>query len=126
MAAGAVTPIKDQGQCGSCWAFSTTGSLEGAHFTKSNELLSFSEQQLVDCAGVQYGNLGCNGGLATSAYNYYMDGHYAILESEYAYTSGSGRKGKCMYDSSPKTDVTVTSFTDVTTEDVDAMRAALA
>ena len=70
--AGAVTPVKDQGQCGSCWSFSATGSLEGAHFVATGELLSFSEQQLVDCAFLRFGNLACNGGLASNSYNYYL------------------------------------------------------
>ena len=61
--AGAVTPVKDQGSCGSCWTFSSTGALEGAHYIATGELLSFSEQQLVDCAGRLYGNAGCNGGI---------------------------------------------------------------
>merc|ERR1712166_800314 len=52
--AGAVGAVKDQGQCGSCWAFSSTGSLEDAHFIATGELLSFSEQQLVDCAYRKY------------------------------------------------------------------------
>ena len=57
--AGAVTPAKDQGQCGSCWAFSSTGALEGDHQIASGQLLSFAEQQLVDCVKTC---MGCNGG----------------------------------------------------------------
>merc|ERR1712113_1032944 len=104
--AGAVTGVKNQGSCGSCWAFSSTGSIEGAHFVATGELLSFSEQQLVDCANLRhgYGNMGCNGGLQTYAYNYYNT-HAAELESTYPYTSGAGQTGSCLFEEASATSV---------------------
>ena len=123
--AGAVTPVKDQGQCGSCWAFSSTGSLEGAHFVASGELLSFSEQQLVDCSTIRYGNLGCNGGLQTGAYNYYKS-HAAELESVYPYTSGNGDDStSCLAESLSATAVEVSSYVNVTPSNSAQMKAAL-
>merc|ERR1719147_478875 len=78
-----VTPVKNQGHCGSCWAFSTTGSLEGQHAIKKSALLSFSEQQLVDCAGGKYGNHGCSGGLMDLAFTYIKK--VGGIEAEAAY-----------------------------------------
>ena len=124
--AGAVTPVKDQGSCGSCWAFSSTGSLEGAHYVATGDLLSFSEQQLVDCAFLSYGNLACNGGLQDNAYNYLEDGHNMELESDYTYFSGTTRsKGTCAYDATKAVNVTVTDYTAVTVNNVDQMKAGL-
>jgi C1A family cysteine protease len=80
---GAVTGVKNQGQCGSCWAFSATGGLEGLSKLSYENLQSFSEQQLVDCSG-SYGNQACNGGLMNNAFKFVKD-HGIVLESEYPY-----------------------------------------
>merc|ERR1719162_1324657 len=83
---GAMTPVKDQGQCGSCWAFSTTGGIEGSYQLATGNLVSISEQQFVDCSKA---NSGCNGGLMDTAFEF-AEGTAIATEGSYPYTARDG------------------------------------
>jgi len=110
VAKGAVTGVKDQGQCGSCWAFSSTGSLEGQNFIKNKELISFSEQELVDCAKTE-GNQGCSGGLMDYAF-VFVEKKGICTEKDYPYKGVDGTCKTC----TPALK-NITSYKDVTSED---------
>ena len=118
---GAVTPVKNQGQCGSCWSFSTTGSTEGANKIAGNELISLSEQQLMDCSKAE-GNKGCQGGAMDNAFTYIKKNGGLDSEEDYAY---AGKNGQCDTEKEAKHMATISGFKDVTPESETQLLAAV-
>ncbi|EAL71045.1 cysteine proteinase 5 precursor [Dictyostelium discoideum AX4] len=115
---GAVTPVKNQGQCGGCWSFSTTGSTEGAHFQSKGELVSLSEQNLIDCSTE---NSGCDGGLMTYAFEYIINNNGIDTESSYPYKA---ENGKCEY-KSENSGATLSSYKTVTAGSESSLESAV-
>jgi KDEL-tailed cysteine endopeptidase len=133
--AGAVTPVKDQGQCGSCWSFSATGALEGAFFLTQggkDVATSFSEQQLVDCDNrknrqVPGKDSGCNGGLMDNAFDWIQRNGGLCTDAAYPYVSGTTKStGECRTSScSIVPGSQVTTFVDVAPSQESAFLSAL-
>jgi len=119
---GYVTEVKNQAQCGSCWSFSATGSMEGAVFKKTKTLTSLSEQNIMDCSW-KFGNEGCNGGLMDSAFKYVMSSGGDDTEVYYPYTARSSHT--CNFNAS-EIGGSITNFVDVTQGDEVALQEAVA
>eukprot|EP00953_Heterococcus_sp_UTEX-ZZ885_P009665 5677-Heterococcus_DN1.PRE.1 len=105
---GGVTPVKNQGSCGSCWSFSSTGAMEGAYFVRTGELISLSEQMLVDCDTY---DSGCGGGLMDYSFHWIQQNGGICAEDDYPYT---GTGGVCAaYSCTPVKGTNVASWVDV-------------
>jgi len=118
----AVTAVKNQGSCGSCWSFSTTGSLEGANVVAGHELVSLSEQQLVSCDKT---DSACQGGLMDYAFEWIESNGGITSEAKYPYVSGTGYAPACDQSKTTSIYATVKSYHDVTSSSVSAMETAL-
>ncbi|XP_023687880.1 digestive cysteine proteinase 1-like [Paramormyrops kingsleyae] len=118
---GAVTPVKDQAICGSCWSFASTGAVEGALFVKAGTLVRLSQQMLVDCTW-GFGNNGCDGGEEWRAFEWMMK-HGGIATAE-SYGAYMGMNGMCHYNESEMT-ARVQGYVNVTSGDADALKVAL-
>jgi C1A family cysteine protease len=119
---GAVTPVKDQSVCGSCWSFGTTGTIEGAYFLKYGHQVRLSQQALIDCSW-GYGNNGCDGGEDFRSYQWMLKHGGIPLEDEYG--GYLGQDGYCHVDNVTLT-AKITGYVNVTSGDPDALKVAVA
>ena len=119
---GAVTPVKNQGQCGSCWAFSSTGALEGAHHLATGKLVSLSESNLVNCSTK---NSGCNGGLMDYAFEY-VETNPIMTEADWPYKPSKEFLGCYLHYKKSEGVATVSKYADVPRNEPNQLKAALA
>ncbi|XP_030820555.1 digestive cysteine proteinase 1-like [Camarhynchus parvulus] len=118
---GAVTPVKDQAVCGSCWSFATTGAMEGALFLKTGVLTPLSQQVLIDCSW-GFGNFACDGGEEWRAYEW-IKKHGGIASTE-SYGTYKGQNGLCHYNQSEML-AKITGYVNVTSGNITAVKAAI-